>query len=167
MGITIHYSGIIGPEKYPLLEEILVSQCKANSWHFDKTIQMQSARHFPAKFFKRKSDRPRIDILPHPECEPLMFQFDYDWSISSWVKTQFAPSETHVQIVELLQLCATYFSEFDIVDEGEYAETGSLVILQEHREHITEMLSQYFANGGVGPLKMDDGRIVDCMFPEK
>lgn len=56
-------------------------------------------------------------------------------------KTQFAGSDTHKIIIHLLKyLSGKYFSDFKLIDEGEYWETGDEKLLEKKFKQYTELL---------------------------
>jgi hypothetical protein len=165
LGVTIHYQGKLIPERLPSFQSLVVNKCKSLKWGLNLSPQTCRSPGLLASFFKFKADRPLFVIDPHPDCEPLIFDFDYDWRMSGWVKTSFAPIEIHVEIVELLRNAESCFINFRLDDEGEYAQTNDLGVLEGHRMSIRQIIDALIAKGARGPVKLEDGRIVDCTEP--
>ncbi|MGB8399184.1 hypothetical protein, partial [Bradyrhizobium sp.] len=65
-----------------------------------------------------------IVIYPHPMCEPVHIQFGTDLLMRDFVKTQFAGADVHVEVVGLLRKLRPLLADLQVVDEGEYWETG-------------------------------------------
>ncbi len=85
-----------------------------------------------------------VILMMHPACEPISFLFDRGGRLRDLmgllsvpdvmpvpetpfvsVKTQFAPVEVHITIIKLLQYFKKrYVSDMEVLDEGEFWETG-------------------------------------------
>jgi hypothetical protein len=85
--------------------------------------------------------------------------------VQQYTKTQFAPLEVHVLLVELLHLLKPFFEDLRNEDEGEYFESGGLTLLAEHRDRCSEVLNEYLAQSSKyhGPVRIEGARIVDLM----
>jgi hypothetical protein len=167
MGVTIHYDGRLILEKCALFQEWLAAQCDALHWDLVASTQRRQPSGFFRRLSKSATDRPVFTVSTHPDCEPLVFDFDYDWKVANWVKTSFAPTHIHVAIIELLRGLSDCFVGFEIFDEGEYAETNDLELLEKNRAAFFKMLEAMIAKGAEGSIKLDDGRIIDCTYPNK
>jgi hypothetical protein len=167
MGVTIHYEGRLILEKRASFQEWLAAQCEALHWDLVVSTQRMLPSGFIRRHFKPAEERPVLTVTPHSDCEPLIFDFDYDWKVASWVKTSFAPTNIHVEIIGLLNGLSDFFVGFEIFDEGEYAETNDLELLEKNRTAFFKMLEAMIAKGAEGPIKLDDGRIIDCINPNK
>lgn len=154
MGVTIHYSGQL---KNPArLEDVIVlaeNLARESNWAFSR-IESVDAGH-AAGFV----------AFPHRDCEPLRFEFGDDFRVRSWVKTQFAGLEVHVDVVSFLKQIRRLIGRLGVRDEGEYWETGSKEKLREHMDTI---------NGVIREMKEEkpsirvavrepDGRIIDVI----
>ncbi len=106
-----------------------------------------------------------IEIQPHEDSEPLRLEFDRDLYVQDFTKTQFAPIEIHVQVVELLHLLIPQFESIEVTDEGEYFETGDLTLLAQHRNRCLEVLDELLAQSDKhsGPVRIAGNRIADLM----
>lgn len=106
-----------------------------------------------------------IRIQPHESSDPLNLEFDKDYIIQEYCKTQFAGAETHIKIVEILRLIEPYFDWLEVNDEGEYWETNNLEILQCHIDKCFEIIEKEIQENKhlSGPYRIADGRIVDLM----
>lgn len=115
MGVTIHYRGRLkSPEERASFCKEAAGLAKSLGWSVT-----------------RVSDG--LILGPHPECDPLFFVFHPDGAMhgvfadEEWAfcKTQFAPVEVHIAIVRLLKhLKPRFFQELEVVDDGQYWETG-------------------------------------------
>jgi hypothetical protein len=106
-----------------------------------------------------------LEIEPHENSEHFRLEFDRDLYIQEYCKTQFAPVEVHLQIVELLNLLKPLFENLQVCDEGEYFETGDLAALTQHRNSCSDVIEQYLAEPDkhYGPIRLESGRIVDVV----
>ena len=106
-----------------------------------------------------------LEIHPHVDSEPFRLEFDRDLYVQEYCKTQFAPIEVHVQVVELLNLLRPLFEKLEVIDEGEYFETGDLALLTRHRDSCFKVIEQYLAEPDKhhGPIRLESGRIVDIV----
>jgi hypothetical protein len=108
-----------------------------------------------------------IEVAPHRDCEPLRLEFDEDQYIQEFTKTQFAPVEVHIQIVELLKQLESNFEELTVDDEGQFYKSGNLHLLKEHRNRCDEVFREYLSKpGNTGPVRLASGRIVDLTSNE-
>ena len=89
-------------------------------------------------------------------------EFDGEFYIQEYIKTQFAPLEVHISVVELLQCLQPHFIDLQVVDEGEYFETRDKATLESHLNNCNAVLKDYLAKGGYeGPVLLPSGRILD------
>jgi hypothetical protein len=153
MGVTIHYQGRVN-QKIRLKEFHILSSliCKEHGWEIsDMTETEQKGSLFV--------------INPHENCEPLIFRITPEGNFSDHCKTQFAPIEVHKGIVSLFDQVRIKLSQLIIQDEGGYWETRDEEFLQD------KIMDCYLAIQKTkeedpetyGPVKTEDGRIVDLM----
>ncbi len=156
MGITIHYRGKLNdPAEIDAVTDIVQQRAVAKGWSWthidddwDAEVDAQLVHtskghleltgHAGLKGFS-------LDIDPKCEVVPLLFDSSgYLRSIFSFfdpgsardgdtiaVKTQFAPPEAHIQIIELLrELKQRFIADLEVMDEGEYWETEDRDLLE-------------------------------------
>ncbi|WP_447640461.1 MULTISPECIES: hypothetical protein [Chitinophagaceae] len=94
-----------------------------------------------------------------------MFDFDKDLYLQEYCKTQFAEIETHLKIIELLNLIQENFETLNIFDEGEFWETKDLDLLKEHWENFYIAMEEAIEKNNElqGPFKLENGSIIDLM----
>jgi hypothetical protein len=151
MGITIHYHG--GIDRLELISKFTVElEDIAQSMGWDSHLVGEN-----------ESDPPfrGIIISPAGQCETLSFIFDRlgrlrnladlvleqvepnEFSGYCFVKTQYAPIETHAWIIGLLRyLKKHYLSDLEVTDEGGFWETGDVVALSEKRQYLKGKIEQ-------------------------
>lgn len=190
MGVSIHYRGRINnTDQLPALREELMNIASRIGWQY---WILDEDWHVPVSAVLTHSEQAceikghlglkGIQLKPTGQSEPLDFFFDSDGNLRSsmnvvliqdgilalddaWisVKTQFLSAQTHVLIIGLLKYIKTnYISNLDVMDEGEYWETGNYRILEEKMRLIEEKLdyvssklsSEYF--GDIVGLSADD-----------
>lgn len=133
---------------------------KTKRWDEDwsKSTRLSSSKSNTARFSNSKrqfrilghAPLRGITLFPHQHCESFCLTFDPDGSLvdivgmamraeggekrgmsGSSTKTQFAPIETHITIVKLLQyIKRRYMTDLEVYDEGGYWESGDVQELQ-------------------------------------
>lgn len=91
-----------------------------------------------------------ISFRPHPNSEPVTLQFDSDNYLWEFCKTQYAGIATHLEVLHFLREIEPYFIDFQVVDEGEFWNTGDLNVLEERFAFNEAIL------GKLGDLLCDD-----------
>ena len=168
MGITVHFEGKLKDEaSFKAICSNAEAFAKEMEWPF-LLISEQEA----------KLDRTRdegdwdyigpvkgIEIFPHEACEPFRLEFDRDLYIQEFTKTQFAPVEIHVLLVDFLRSNLEMFESIEVIDEGEFFDTNDLELLNKHLQACNALLEQYLEQPDkyYGPVKLENGRIVDLM----
>ncbi len=152
MGVTIHYAGQLrDPQR---IEELLAF-----------AASFSSQRGWPFKVIRNEADGRPVGFVvhPHPDCEPLEFEFGPRYKFSSWVKTQFAGPDTHIAVVRFLRQIRPIIGRLGVRDEGEYWNTESLDTLKWHIDHINELIAEMAAEkpGTRTMVKEPTGRIID------
>jgi len=168
MGVTINFKGQVKSKKnYVEILEIVQE-------YADKHEMPYSFFEEENKLLLRVKDEKNCDyqgltrgirIQPHIKSDPLNLEFDKDYIIQEYCKTQYAGVETHIKVVDLLRLIEPYFDWLDVNDEGEYWETNNKQTLQNHIDKCFEIIEQEKQEKEhlSGPYRVADGRIVDLM----
>lgn len=153
MGISIHYQGRVN-QKIRLKEFHIFSSliCKEFGWEISDMTETDEKWSI-------------FEIQPHENCEPLIFRITPEGNFSDHCKTQFAPIEIHKGIVSFFDQVKIKLSQLIIQDEAGYWEMRNEELLQD------KLLDCYLAiqktkeedSEAYGPVKMEDGRIVDLM----
>ena len=161
MGLTIYYSGSFNKNASlsEMIEEVR-DIAKIYKWKYRIYEENFSRNSLGKETFNKKIYG--ICFTP-PECETVSLSFLSNGKMSSSfrlklygnavdeehkqflymlsTKTQFAGVETHKILVHLLKyLSKKYFSEFKVIDEGRYWETGDEKILKENFRQYNELL---------------------------
>lgn len=150
MGVTLHYRGRLKPKEPPRSLLIAVSLfCEGKKW----------------KVTERKGPTLSFVVEPHEHCEPVDFVLDTDGGFANGCKTQFAPLEVHMGIVELFESIRGRLAELVVRDEGHYWETRSKERLElQVTECFEEMIKAKDQDPSLyGPVKDEDGRITDLV----
>lgn len=166
MGVTIHFEGRI--KDVDSLKDCLALARRFSEKH-NWPVKSIDASRVVLQRVRDEQDCDYIgpvmglEIYPHDDSEPIRLEFDKDLFVQEFTKTQFAPIEVHVQIVELMRRLAPFFENLRIEDEGEYFESGDLTALGNHRHRCQEVIDEYLAQPGrfQGPTRLESGRIVD------
>jgi len=149
MGITIHYKGKLNdPAEIDTVVDFVQQRAVAKGWSWthiddDWEAEIDAQLVHTSKGHQDLTGNAglkgfSLDIDPKCESVPLLFDSSgYLRSIASFydpesvqngdtiaVKTQFATSEAHIQIVELLrELKQRFIADLEVMDEGGYWET--------------------------------------------
>lgn len=148
MGVTLHYRGRLKPKETPRSLLIAASLfCEGKKW----------------KVSEVKGPTVSFVVEPHEHCEPLGFALDKDGNFADRCKTQFAPLEVHMGIVDLFESIRGRLAELIVQDEGHYWETRSRERLElQVAECFEQMIQAKDQDPALyGPVKDDDGRITD------
>ena len=166
MGVTIHFEGQLrGEEQYVALLQEVEAFAIARDWRFRPIdeAEMVLNRVIDERDVDYVGPVIGIELLPHPKSDPLRFEFDRDLFMQQFCKTQFAGSDAHIEIVELLRKVAPLFDKFDVFDEGEYWELGDRSILQTHLDTVDAMIAEGMRRDPTarGPIRFENGRVID------
>jgi hypothetical protein len=141
MGISIHYRGCIkNLDCLQTLKRDLIRIAKESNWNYHDLTQQQ--------------DVVEVVLQIHPDCESVFFLLDANGRLhnpvhtentpeSEWcfVKTQDAPLDVHVLIINLLRyLQKNYLSDLEVIDEGGFWENEDLDALKANRDFITQKM---------------------------
>ena len=168
MGVTINFQGKLkSKENFDEILKISRKFAEENEMPFsifeekDKLLlRVKNEKEWDYKGLTRG-----IRIQPHIYSDPLNLEFDKDYIIQEYCKTQYADIETHVKIIEFLREIKLHFEWLNVDDEGEYWETSNTEILQKHIEKTYELIEEAKEKNEKldGPFRVEDGRIVDLM----
>ena len=146
MGITIHYKGKLDNAENI---ESFVNELSDISTELGWEYQIID---------DGKKQLAGISLNPHKECETLLFIFDnkgnlrsighllfdnFDDKYTYWVstKTQYAPLEVHVAIINLLKyIKSKYISDLEVVDEADYWDTMDKNVLKEKMDFLASKI---------------------------
>jgi hypothetical protein len=168
MGVTIHFEGRLKhPKAYPLLLDALQEYATKNNW---PVVQIPE-EHRTLRRVRDEKDWDYsgltfgLELQPSENADPLRFEFDKDYFVQEFIKTQFAGPELHIEVINLFRLIQPYFDKLDICDEGDFWETSDAKLLVEHIENCDRALQKMLAENpkAKGPVRLPTGRIVDYM----
>ena len=153
MGLTFHYNGrIVDKNKLPQLIEELEEISKVHEWKYHIFETKFPIGYFPDDV--NDGNLYGISMNP-PECEPVAFSFTNDGRLCSpgqfscWgnstdekerkylymnsTKTQYAGPEIHKMVIGIFRyIVPRYLTDFKMVDESEFWETGDEELLEEN-----------------------------------
>lgn len=166
MGVTIHFEGRLkSAEALTSLESDVQAFATEYGW---QTKPIAESHATLKRVLNEQNDdyfgpTRGVEVQPHPDSEPLRFEFDRDLFVQEYCKTQFAGSATHVRIVELIRRLAHYFEDLHVEDEGEFWETGDEVLLEGHIGKVNGMIDEICREqpSARGPIRLPSGRIID------
>jgi hypothetical protein len=168
MGVTIHYEGIARSEED--LEAVLGlvrAEAARLGWPItelsaDDGILIRVIEEAECDYRGRVRG---VVVQPHPESDPLHFQFGDDRFMQDYCKTQFAGVATHVAVIGLLRRLAPHFAELTIFDEGTLWENDDIGSLQEHFDRFDRALADLIAEhpNARTNVRTPSGRIIDAI----
>jgi hypothetical protein len=166
MGVTVHFEGrATDAQSRDTVIAIAKQFAAKNDWPYEEFAETQVTleRVIDEQPVDYVGPTVGIELRPHEASEPLRLEFDEDNFCQEYCKTQFAPIETHVKVVELLRLVEPYFQKLAVVDEGEYFESGDLERLRVHLTGCFRMMEKLIAekSNRKGPIRLPSGRIID------
>lgn len=149
MGITIHYSGKLrSTDEMPAIRAIASKwakrwKCEVHDID-DPWKKLFRVRSGKADFYESPVTGTRLH--PHPKSETLVFELDSDLYMQHFCKTQFAPVQVHIDIVEMLREMETHFEQFSVNDESGYWETGDRGKLEQNITFISNVIDKVSNN---------------------
>lgn len=168
MGITIHFEGQLKDRaSFDAVLALTKHFCNERSWPCEPIDESHVTlnRVRDEKNWDYEGPTKGLVVQPHENSEPFRLEFDKGLYVQEYTKTQFAPIEIHVALINLLQLMQPHFARLEIVDEGEFFETRDLDTLTNHRNRCFELLDEYLVQEDkyYGPIRLESKRIVDVM----
>jgi hypothetical protein len=168
MGVTIHFEGRLKKDDYfDTIIKIATDFSKKydmNYLHFEESSKFLE-RVKNEKDWNYEGSTKGIKIQPDSNSDPLWIEFDNDYYIQEYCKTQFSETNVHIKIVELLKEIEPYFEQLIVMDEGGFWETQNIELLkQRFNECFTAIEKTKLENSHLsGPYKVKGERIVDLM----
>jgi hypothetical protein len=168
MGVTIHFEGRLKDQAaYQSVMKLAVTHAAQHGWPFEKIDQEEVTLYRVRNEEDWDYTGPVQGLLlfPDEDCDPLRLEFDRDLYVQEFVKTQFANPRVHIAIIDLLKAIEPYFSTFEVMDEGEYWESGDMDILQGHLSDCFDAMKDEMAKNPKlsGPYRLNDGRVADLI----
>ncbi len=146
MGVTIHYEGRLRSlDAYGELAGRLKKEADKHEWLFSEVVAKKV--HLPRVINGKLEDYAGpikgVVINLHEDCEAFRLLFDGTGFMQGFVKTQFCPTSIHVRIVELLRSVEDLFTDFRVLDEGPYWETGRTDVLDQHKKTLANEIERF------------------------
>lgn len=167
MGMSIHYKGSLADlDTLPRLVDEISDICKILKWEYStldddwsEPVCSSLDRGGDCLEISGNLGLKGIGFKPHQDSEWANLYFDSDGSLNEpayralklqegediseqtfvSIKTQFAPVNIYVAVIKLLKhLKKQYIHDLEVIDEGEYWETGNLEKLEYHRNVIND-----------------------------
>ncbi len=168
MGVTIHFEGKLKSDKdFDNVIKISTDFAQLNNMDY------QIFEEYDKKLQRVKNEKDwdyhgltrGIKIRPDVNSDPLWIEFDNDYYIQEYCKTQFVDIDIHIKIIELLKKIEPYFQNLKVEDEGEHWDTGDVEILQMHLDNCFRAIEDAKNENSnlSGPYRIKGERIVDLM----
>jgi hypothetical protein len=146
MGISFYFSGTISHlTLIPSLAAELADICQSLRWRFCIISEPNVYQLNGIQFIPLNADPVFLTFLPNGRlCWPRHLSFQkllirnalIPEEFYAKVETQQAGPAVHMYLIKLFRfLQGKYFSEFRLIDEGDYWETSNEVALRKHFEH--------------------------------
>jgi hypothetical protein len=141
MGLTIYYSGKLkqGASIDELTEEVK-DICKVLDWQYHICDDDDAVKGI---FFIAPECDPVFLTFNQERslCSPISLQYKIEPATQLFTKTQYAGIDVHRSIITLFRhLNEKYFSDFEMMDESGYWETGDEKILEDQFERYNVLL---------------------------
>ncbi|MFH1563997.1 MAG: hypothetical protein ABIF11_11380 [Nitrospirota bacterium] len=183
MGLSLHYRGrLVDIQQINIICEELIDIATTMNWPW---VSLDEDWSRPANAtmvttgqgiqIKGYLSLKGVAFTVNPKCESLRFFFDSEGNLrdpisltmilegnlkpeDAWVsvKTQFSSPETHIWIIGLLKyLKKRYIPDLQVLDEGEYWETGNRETLKEKMDFIAgkiDMIANELSCANVGDI---------------
>jgi hypothetical protein len=168
MGVTIHFEGRLKKtEDYDQVIRIGREFARAAG---SDIIQLDAKRKKLSRVRDEKDwdyEGPvkGIQFLPNPNSDPFVLEFDQDFYIQEYCKTQFAGISTHIDVINFLKEVTPYFEKLIVVDEGEFWESSDVTLLEQKFDDFFRAAEDAVKENRKlsGPFRLANGRIVDLM----
>ena len=169
-GVTIHFKGRLRRQSdFNEVIRIAESYARVRNWPTRK-IELDEVR-----LSRVNDDEERVDYMgpvrgtiltPHPLSEEVRLEFDREYYIQEFCKTQYAGAAVHVAVVELLDSLSSFFSNLTVDDEGGYFELRDEAKLAKRLHADLEALREVLKEDrhARGPIRCQAWRvlIMDC-----
>ena len=168
MGVTIHFEGELRDEDaYRRVVALAQQFAQAHGWSLEPIAESRVVlkRVRDEQDWDYEGPTRGMSLQPHENCDPLRLEFDQSLYIQEYCKTQFAPPEVHIQVVELLRRIEPEFASFSVEDEGEYWSGGDRAELGMHLDACFRALDEHLESDPnlTGPVRGPRGRIFDLV----
>lgn len=166
MGVTIHFEGRLrDADGYRGLLGVVRSIASEKTWLTEEfsIAQAKLVRVLDEKDCDYVGPTKGIVVYVDEWCEPVRLEFDKDFYIQEYVKTQFAGTAVHVEVVSLLRAIEPFFADLHVTDEGEYWESGDRPRLKRHITTINELIRDELKKNphAEHAVRLPSGRIID------
>ena len=102
-----------------------------------------------------------IQLQPDENSDPFILEFDKDYYLQEYCKTQFADISVHLLVIDLLRQIEPFFHCLTVIDEGEYWDTSDIAILQQLLDDCFQAMDEAKKEDVTlaDPLKLENGII--------
>lgn len=168
MGITIHFEGKLkNRQLLPVVLQLARRFANDHSWPFTEIPEKVRTlmRVWNETDWDYTGSTSGIEIYPHEACDPFRLEFDGDCYIQEYVKTQFAPIQIHIDLIDLLERLRSTFLSLEVVDESDFWEIRNVTSLEAHFSRFFEVMNEEKKKNPrlSGPSRLNNGRIADLL----
>jgi len=168
MGVTIHFEGQLKSSLF-FKEVIHLAEDFATSNQMDyETFEDADKTLYRVKNeqdWNYHGATKGIKIQPHINSDPLWLEFDENYYVQDFCKTQFVDLVIHIKIIDLLRTIEPYFNKLLVTDEGEYWDTNDREVLIKNINICFKAMEEARNENPKlsGPFRVNDGKIVDFL----
>ena len=142
MGVTIHFEGRL--KTVNDLDKVINLGLEFAKRKSSDVIKLDSTdkllrRVKDDKDWDYQGEVKGIQFQPHENSDPLVLEFDKDFYIQEYCKTQFAGISTHIEVVQFLREIEPHFENLVIVDEGEFVPGSPYVFFKDPDGYLIEV----------------------------
>jgi citrate lyase gamma subunit len=160
MSVTIRYSvKLSSAATFEAVRQAVMQSAQASRWHVTR-IEPADAEAAKASM---QSAGGGFVIEIDPACEHLHLLFDDQQHCEDAIKTQFAPPDCHVRVIQLLRALAVAGAEVKVDDDGGYWAGSDLDALEKARQAADANLAAARQSGNYYVPFALGGRILDML----
>lgn len=168
MGITIGFEGRLPPgAAFQAFADQVTAFAAKRGWSVTRADRSEATltRYFDEEEFSITGPVHAVIVTAHDDCDPIRLEFDSNWLVQDFVKTQFAGPEVHRAVVEFFREIEPCFAELQLDDEAEFWETGDLAMLEAHFRAADDAIAASLRShpGAEVKVKTPEGRIMDLV----
>lgn len=170
MGVTIHFEGALKDElAFDHLLASVQALAQSSTWLTERiepaVKKLQRVRRETEEDWDYVGPVRGLILYVHEDCDPVRLEFDENLYVQEFVKTQFAGTAIHVNVIEILRSIECFFEKLYVNDEGEYWDTANLRELSKHIENCRVAIERELQKDPEARIKVrtPEGRIMDLV----
>lgn len=168
MGVTIHFEGKLKNEfNYENVINSAKKFAQENDMPYNEFDESDKLllRVKDGEEWDYKGTTKGIRLQPHENSDPFILEFDKDYYLQEYCKTQFVNTEIHIKLINFLKCIESSFEKLVVFDEGGFWETNDTNVLETNINICFDQIELAKQKDKTlnGPFRIADGRIADLM----